>query len=97
MQTNKEMKTKNPSLYQTGLNHFLNEWRKNENRSLDSQFTGFNLTNAPDITSEKYRKIFEDVKADFTQGLDGRYMRGSEVVSEQEMQQIAYGLFNAGP
>lgn len=97
IQENADLKAKQPHIYNQGLNYYLNRWRSGENRSLDNTFTGSKLIGAPDITSEKYRKIFEGVKADSYDTLTGRYMYNNKEVTEQEMQEIAYGLLMQDP
>lgn len=93
MGDNAEMKTKNPALYQQGLNHYLNGWRQNENRSLDSQFTGTNLVSMPDIMQEKYRKIFDDVKANAKEQADGTWIYQGKSITKEKLLEIATGMF----
>lgn len=92
MQDNEELRKTSPRVYQQGLNHYMTAWRNQDNRSLDGQFSAVNLVSAPDIMQDKYRKIFEGVKANAETKTGGMYKYDNKYVTEQELQEIAYGL-----
>ena len=93
---NKKVKEENPELYERGLSHYVNEWRKNPNRSLDAVFSGNQLVNF-DITSKEYLDALGDFKASLQQTENGMYIRNNEVVSEKEIEEAYLGLALSSP
>lgn len=93
---NKKIKEENPELYERGLSHYINEWRKNPNRSLDATFSGDQLINF-DITSKEFLDALGQFKASLQQREDGMYFLNNESVGEKEVEEAYLGLALSSP
>lgn len=93
---NKKVKEENPELYERGLAHYINEWRKNPNRSLDAIFSGDQLVNF-DITSKEFLDALGQFKASLQQREDGMYFLNNKSVGEKEVEEAYLGLALSSP
>lgn len=93
---NKKIKEENPELYERGLSHYINEWRKNPNRSLDATFSGDQLINF-DITSKEFLDALGQFKASLQQREDGMYILNNKSVGEKEVEEAYLGLALSSP
>ena len=93
---NKKIKEENPELYERGLSHYINEWRKNPNRSLDAIFSGDQLINF-DITSKEFLDALGQFKASLQQREDGMYLLNNKSVGEKEVEEAYLGLALSSP
>ena len=93
---NKKIKEENPELYNIGMNYFINQWRKNPNRSLDSTFSGDQLINF-DVTSKKFTEGLKDFKESLQQSQNGMYLVNNEWVDSRKVEQAYFDLVMADP
>ena len=67
---NKDVAEKDPNFYNAGLNYFVSKWQANPNRSLDSTFTGDNLSKF-DINGKDIMAGFEKFESDMKSRIGG--------------------------
>tara|TARA_R110000796_G_scaffold252406_3_gene386635 strand:+ start:4804 stop:7194 length:2391 start_codon:yes stop_codon:yes gene_type:complete len=93
---NKEMKTEEPGTYNKLEKHWHEDIVKRATEDSSAQFKGQQGVSNPDFV-KTYQKLFQDIKANATPTSDGKYIYQNELVSEQEVAQIAWNLMSSDP
>lgn len=88
-ESNKEIKEKNPGLYNQLSNHWYDDITSRATESGDATFKGQQIIDRPDLI-EGYRQHFENIKTNATEYKDGLYKIKNEWLSEEEVADIAW-------
>jgi hypothetical protein len=93
-ETNKQLLKDQPGAYWQGLNHLMNKWKSNENRSLDSPFESMAVQAKPDI---EWEKISDKIKANTITKVNGMWIDKETGISKERIDDLAWATIQSDP
>ena len=99
LKENEKLKETNPTLFNQLNNHWFNDVVNKSNNDPNAKFSGQKIIDRPDLSDEKTRKIFENIKANYNEYLtpDGTYKIGDKTLTEEEVAQVAMAELFSDP
>lgn len=95
-ESNKKAKADSPGLYNQMRNHFYQGLVERATENSSARFEGQQIVQRPEII-EKYHKIFNDLKENSRDTLNGGYIVSGKEVSKERLQQLAWNMLRADP